>query len=143
MKNSVLVFLTLIIAGFSLAAQKPNPVTWDFKLEQVNNKDYKLIATASIAPSWVLYSQFTGSDGPVPTSFMVNGKDVQLKEESKVISEMDKIFEMEVKHFKHSAVFTKIIQKGNEASVKGSVEFMTCDGLKCLPPATIPFDLKF
>lgn len=130
-----------LFTGLSLTAQKINPITWDFKLEKINSDEYKLVATATIAPMWSLYSQFTDPDGPVPTTFMINGQEVRFKEEGKVIKEIDNIFEVEVKHFKNNAVFSTLVRKSD--SLKGSVEFMTCDGLKCLPPAKVPFDLKF
>lgn len=144
MKHILVVILFMFTVNFTMTGQKgTSPVSWDFKIEKVNANDYKLMATATIAPSWVLYSQFTDPEGPVPTSFMVNGKSAQLKEDGELIKEMDKLFEVVVKKFKHKTVFSTTIQKGNNNSVKGSVEFMTCDGLKCLPPTTVPFDLKF
>ena len=143
MNNSIFVFLFFLFAGFSLTAQKTNPVSWDFKLEKVSSDEYKLVATAFIAPMWALYSQFTDPEGPVPTSFIVNGQEVRFTEESKAIREIDKIFEVEVQHFKNQAVFSTLVSKSKGDSLKGSVEFMTCDGLKCLPPTKVLFDLKF
>ncbi len=144
MKHILAIVLFVLAVGYSASGQKTiTPVSWEFKLEPINTKDFKLIATASIAPSWVLYSQFMDPDGPIPTSFIVNGSEIQFKEESKVKKEMDKIFEMEVMKFEKKAIFSTVIQKGNSNVVTGSVVFMTCDGFKCLPPATVPFELKF
>ena len=111
-------------------AQKTSPVAWDFKLIKINAHEYKFTATATMQPTWVLYSQFTDPEGPVPTTFTVNGKQIQLKEESHLMTEMDEMFMVEVKKFKNTAI-------------KGDVEYMTCDGLRCLPPTKVPFELNF
>ena len=137
-----LLFLSLAI-NFSVSGQKTAPVTWKFELNKINNNDYKLVATASIDPTWAVYSQFTDPEGPVPTSFTVNGKQIKLKEESHLIEEMDKIFEVEVRTFMGKAIFTTIVHKGKNNTLKGTVEYMTCNGLVCIPPVTIPFELKF
>jgi hypothetical protein len=134
-----LFFLTSI----DLVAQKVSPVSWKFEMKKINTTDYEITATATMQPSWVLYSQFTNPDGPIPTLFLVNGAEVKFEEKSKVIKEHDDMFDVEVMKFKEKSVF---IYKGSNPAatpIKGSVEYMTCDGERCLPPVEVAFDLKF
>lgn len=148
MKNLIYLFFFIPafispIMGQGLYNTIESPVKWDFKLDKINSGQYKVIATATMETPWVLYSQFTDSDGPIPTSFTVDGQDVVFKEESKVFSEIDDLFEVMVKTFKNKAVFSAILTKSGKNNVTGSVEFMTCDGTKCLPPTEVAFNLTY
>lgn len=143
MKNIFFIILALMSFSHLSIAQKTSPVAWDFKLIKINAHEYKFTATATMQPTWVLYSQFTDPEGPVPTTFTVNGKQIQLKEESHLMTEMDEMFMVEVKKFKNTAVFSTVVHKEKNTAIKGDVEFMTCDGLRCLPPTKVPFELNF
>lgn len=131
------------LTSMELVAQKESPVTWKFELKKISTSDYIITATAKMKTSWVLYSQFTNPDGPIPTLFMINGSKVKFVEESKVIKEHDDMFDVEVLKFKETAVFTFKGSNPASTSIKGSVEYMTCDGERCLPPVEVKFDLKF
>ncbi|MBK8624118.1 MAG: cytochrome C biogenesis protein [Saprospiraceae bacterium] len=140
--------MTVLIIFFStlfsdLIGQKNSPVNWTFSINKISESDYEITATAKMNPSWVIYSQFTDDAGPIPTFFLVDGKESKFEEKSKVIKEFDEMFDVDVMKFKDTAVFTQKIKKSDKSSVTGSVEFMTCDGTRCLPPAEVTFDLKF
>lgn len=136
-------FSMLMLLIGSIAAQKKSPVSWKFELQKVNANKYELIATATMEPLWVLYSQFTDDSGPIPTNFTIDGKIIELKEKGKLITEMDPIFEVEVKKFKNKAIFSTYVTKGTKPNLSGSVEYMTCDGERCLPPHEVKFNLAF
>jgi thiol:disulfide interchange protein len=148
-KKVVLSFLFLCcVLGMSAEIQKP--VTWNFSNKQVSDNEFDLILTASIDTHWHLYSQFIGEGGPVPTSFkftpspdyVLVGKVTESPKPKKIY---EKVFEMDVAFFETKAVFTQRIKlKASAVTIKGSLNFMTCDDSQCLPPESIDFsfDLK-
>lgn len=128
---------TILIAFNSLTAQNQSPVSWSFEVLPIDSDSYELIATATMKSSWVIYSQFTEDEGPIPTSFMLNGLESQWEELSQSKTEYDELFEVNVTKFQDKAVFKKMVEKGNTKEWTIDVEFMTCDGQKCLPPTVV------
>lgn len=134
--------LVILLNAISVFGQKvPSPVHWQFELVQNLDQSYKIIATAKIDNGWFLYSQFTADDGPIPTAFTIDDKVVPFEEKSTVITEMDEIFGVEVKKFKKESIFSYTIPNTDAKSVKGYVNFMTCDGTRCLPPVDVEFNI--
>jgi len=140
----VLIASTMLFSIFSLLnAQSSSPVRWTFELNKISETDYEIEAIANINPSWVIYSQFTDDSGPIPTYFAINGKQVKFEEKGKLIKEFDEMFDVEVMKFKEKASFVYKIKKEQNPTIDVSVEYMTCDGQRCLPPAEISQNLKF
>jgi len=148
-KKVVLSFL-LLCCVLSLSAEIQKPVTWSFSNKQVSENEFDLILTASIDNNWHIYSQFIGTGGPVPTSFVFKpstgyvlvGK---VREKPRPNKIFEKVFDMEVTFFEKKAVFTqKVKLKVPTAKIQGSLTFMVCDDSQCLPPEDIDFsfDLK-
>lgn len=119
----------------------PAPVHWQFELVQNLDQSFQIVATAKIDNGWFLYSQFTADDGPIPTTFTIDDKVVQFVEKSPVITEMDDIFGVEVKKFKKESTFIFTLPSTDAKFVKGYVNFMTCDGARCLPPVDVEFNI--
>jgi thiol:disulfide interchange protein DsbD len=136
-------FFTLIsIMSFG---QVLKPVSWDFEVKQIEDGSYDLIATAKIEGNWALYSQHTSEGGPVPLKFTYEDG-VELKGETKensiAIKKMSELFELEVIKFKKEAIFTQNFNpKEGQTSIKGSLKYMCCDELRCLPPTDVAFDV--
>ena len=140
----VLIASTMLFSIFSLLnAQSSSPVRWTFELNKISETDYEIEAVANINPSWVIYSQFTDDAGPIPTYFAINGKQVKFEEKGKLIKEFDEMFHVELMKFKEKASFVYKIKKEQNPTIDVSVEYMTCDGQRCLPPAEISQNLKF
>lgn len=122
------------------------PVKWYTSTEKVSDSEYDLVMTATIDRGWHLYSQEVPEDGPIPTTFSYDtGKDVELignttEEEGSTVH--DPVFDMRIKFFDDSAEFRQRINILNKelSIVKGEVEFMVCDDMRCLPPAYIDLD---
>ena len=136
-------FLTL----FSLSSfgQNLNPVTWGFEVNQMEDGSYDLVATAKMKGNWAIYSQHTSEGGPVPLKFTYE-EGVELrgetKENSKAIKKMSDLFEVEVIKYKKEAVFTQNFSpKEGQSSIKGTLKFMCCDNIRCLPPTEVAFDV--
>ena len=112
----------------------------------IRDSEYEVVLVADIEYKWFLYSQYLEEGGPIPTTidfeesdaYSLEGKTDELAENS--VEVMDDMFGMKLKKYKNKATFVqKIKSKSDLKSVKGSVEFMTCDDARCLPPEVIDF----
>ncbi len=142
-----LLFVLFGIIACNLGFAQPNqytPVSWSFEVTENPDHSYNFIATATIAPHWAMYSQFSDEDGPIPLSFSYDSKGLigSTEEISEPIKEYSKLFEVNVIKFKEKAVFRqKFIPQAGQKSFKGSLEYMVCDEKRCLPPSIVDFDL--
>lgn len=139
----------LCFALFSVLSygQILEPVAWSFDSEKISDDEYELKFIATIDEHWAIYSQFVDDGGPLPTmfefesndSFELVGKVVE-SDENKV-TKHDPVFDMVVSKFYDKAIFTqKIKLKGDNATVKGQLSFMTCDDTRCLAPTDESFE---
>ncbi len=144
MKYSFLLFF-FSIATIGFSQQNLNPVQWSS--EVVDSEDGPVLKiTADIEKGWKLYSQFTDPDGPVPTSFEISGNDVEIlgdvEEQTEPEKIMSDLFGLEVIQFSEKAEFHQRFKADKGTQINTSVRFMTCDGLRCLPPTTIELQTK-
>ncbi len=124
-----------------------SPVTWDYKIEKLNDEEYLLKYTATAEDGWTVYSQFTSDDGPVPTSILYEeGEHYTIVDRSVEKGHkkqgMDSYFDVEVTKFLSDEPFViehKIKVNDSNKEIKGSLEFMACDDSKCLPLDFIDF----
>ena len=149
MKKAI-VAIFFLISTVSSFAQILEPVKWSYESKKNSDQEYELIFTATIDENWAVYSQFIGDDGPIPTTFTFeDNSNIELvgsvteSNENKV-TKYDPVFDMELSKFFKKAVFTqKIKLKNNDAIIKGSLTYMTCDDEQCLPPTDEPFEFNF
>jgi thiol:disulfide interchange protein DsbD len=147
MRKSVFIAIFLIVS-FSAFSQILKPVKWSFSSKKISDNVAELIFTATLDKGWHLYSQYIPPKGPVPTSFKIKkSADFQTVgkiTEPKPIEENDPNFDMVLKFFAKSAVFKQKINLISEKpfKVKGTLEFMCCNDVSCLPPEEIEFEIK-
>ena len=108
----LLAVLLIGIQSFTFSyGQILKPVKWSFSTKQISPAEVQLVLTATIDPTWHLYSQDIPPDGPVPTSFTfeksADYKLIGKVKEPKAKEEFDKNFDMVVKYFADKAVFTR------------------------------------
>ena len=152
MKNYTKLLLAALLMMFlspgATNAQILKPVKWNFSTKQISPSETQLIFTASIDPSWHLYSQDIPENGPVPTTFTFTKSPeyslVGKVKEPKAIEQFDKNFDMVVKYFADKAVFTQNIKvtSDKDFQIKGFLEFMCCDDSRCLPPDEVDFSFR-
>jgi len=142
MRLFILIFSGLSLLSFAIQAQQLNPVKWKFEVKKVNDKEVEITAAAMMDTEWVIYSQFTEDDGPIATSFGVSDVEVKFVEKSKVIKEFDEMFGVNVLKFKEKAIFVGKLPMNDLGQWSGYVTFMTCNGMKCLPPKDVAFTVK-
>lgn len=142
---SVISLMSLVDSEKVENAQNLSPVKWEFEVNQIEDGSYNLVTTAKMEGEWAIYSQHTGEGGPVPLEFSYE-EGVELKgdteENSKAIKKMSELFEVEVIKYKKEAIFTQNFSlKEGHSSIKGTLTFMCCDNLRCLPPTEVAFDV--
>jgi len=148
MKQKIVLLFFAITFAFGLQAQILEPVKWSFSQNKISDSEFELVFTAKIDPKWHLYSQDIPMSPPA-TTFTFNPSDQyklegKVIEESQVIEEYDPNFEMELKYFANQAIFRQKVKVlvNKPVEVKGSLDFMSCDDTKCLPPTDVDFTFK-
>ncbi|WP_205513281.1 protein-disulfide reductase DsbD domain-containing protein [Longitalea arenae] len=136
----------LVLSLQSLSAQILKPVRWSYGAKKINATEAVVFIKATIDEGWHLYSQHVSEGGPVKTTFSFPAsKDYTLNgatQEPKPIVRMESAFNMQVAFFEKSVIFQQRIKlKKLQTTVKGSVEYMTCNDEKCLPPDTQSFSI--
>jgi hypothetical protein len=135
-----------ILFGTQLHAQILTPVKWSYGFKKLANNEAMVFMKATIDEGWHLYSQTVKEGGPVKTTFTfpasktytVVGKTV----EPTPITRNEKVFNMDVSFFENSVIFQqKVKLKTGQATVKGTLEYMTCNDKQCLPPETVEFSV--
>ncbi|MCW3118009.1 MAG: hypothetical protein JWM28_2091 [Chitinophagaceae bacterium] len=131
-----------------LSAQVQDPVKWTFSAKKIADKTYEIHMTAKITDGWHVYSQTTPDGGPVKTSVdFVKNPLVTLQGIIKEIGKMDEhfeeLFKVPVKQYSDKVDFIqKVVLKANiKTTLNGSVNFMTCNDQKCMPPASLNFSI--
>ncbi len=147
MKRFSWLLITFTLLAVSVSAQILDPVKWSFSSQKISSHEYQLIFKASIESRWHLYSQDIPQAPPATTftfakdsSYVLEGK---VKEEGNVIEEFDKNFNMVLKYYSDSVRFVQKVKiKGEGATVKGTLNFMSCDDTQCLPPKDVDFSFE-
>jgi thiol:disulfide interchange protein len=142
--------IPMLFAGAAIPPQYVNPsVKWELTSKQVSDHEFDLKWTAIISPGFHLYSQFIGEKGPIPTSFTFE-KSADYKLEGKVKESgnrheaLEPLFEnMKLIWFEEKGIFTQRVKLlKDEATIKGIVNFMTCNDKLCDPPSDHQFEIK-
>jgi thiol:disulfide interchange protein DsbD len=128
--------------------------TWAFSQEKIQwSFDYvafpsSIQISAKIENGWHLYAlDLDPSIGPVPTQIVLEkNKLVKELQPFEVSTEAKKSFEAnfgaEVSYYEHEFHAFKRILVKKPTIVKGELTYMLCDDKRCLPPKTIPFEIK-
>ena len=147
MKKLYLSILSLVFVG-AVSAQIENPIKWVYTAKKVSDKTYDIYITAVIDPKWHLYAQDAG-EGPEPTSLTFTKNpliklDGKVKEEGKLEKQFDENFKSVLKFYSNKVSFVQRVKLKTSVAtvVKGSINYMVCNDIKCLPPKEIPFSVK-
>lgn len=144
--KKILIVAIAILFSTQLYAQILTPVKWSYGFKKLNKNEAMIFMKATIDDGWHLYSQNVKEGGPIKTTFTfpasksysLVGKTI----EPTPITRNEKVFNMDVSFFEHSVIFQqKVKLKTGRATVKGTLEFMTCNDKQCLPPANIEFSV--
>ncbi len=142
--KKVLLLLVIMFAGRAASAQIEGHVSWAYAAKKVSPTEAMILLKATIDDNWHIYSAYQKDGGPIKTSFKFKpSKEYALEGkliEPTPVTKMEKSFGMNVSYFENSVVFQqKIKLKAKKTIIKGSLEYMTCNDQKCLPPETVAF----
>jgi hypothetical protein len=146
MKNLFLLLLSFVaFTGYTQTSLKP--VTWSATYVSNSATEGEIQFTATIEKKWHIYSQRPTDVGPIPTSFTISANsDIELigkVVEENAHEEYVPAFDAKVFVFSEKAVFKQKIKLKNQkgTTVKATLEFMSCNDVKCLPPDLIDFSV--
>lgn len=146
MKKIITTALVLSFIALTTRAQILTPVHWSYGAKKLSKNEAVIFIKATIDDGWHVYSQYVKDGGPIKTSFTfpaspeytLIGKTI----EPKPITRNEPVFKMDVSFFEHEVIFQqKIKLKAGQATVKGTLEYMTCNDHQCLPPDDIDFSI--
>lgn len=129
-------------------AQIETPVTWAYAAKKTSATEATVFLKATIQPGWHIYSTHVKDGGPIKTSFIfAKSADYVLigqLTEPKPITKYEKVFSMNVSYFEKEVVFQQKIKlkSAKSTAIKGTLEFMTCNDQKCLPPDAVSFSVN-
>lgn len=146
--------VTLVACGGAEKRRKTNvikldpandPVGWAVSAERKEGSTWEVSFHAEIDEGWNVYStQSYGDMGPWPSSFpfdslphaiVAQGTD---EVSDHTVDGHDPVFDMKVKKFKLNVDFKRRVDlAASEIPFSGTIEYMTCNDVTCLPPATI------
>ena len=139
MKRFFIAFLLVLTTAFSVTAQIMDPVKWTFAINDLNDEEFELVATATIEPSYHVYSTTMPDMAPLPTVFSFEateyyepvGEGYDLTEAPLFY---DDIFEVEYKQFSNTASFGQKFKKLKDGPFQllGEVNYQACKDGMCV-----------
>ena len=144
------IWFSLIISflAFAVHAQIQEPVKFKTEWKNVSATEVEVVFTATIDPGWHVYSTDLGDGGPISATFNTDKLVVaelsgKLRPVGKEVSSFDKLFEMNVRYFEHTAQFVqKLRLTGGDYQVTGYLEYGACNDENCLPPTQVEFSFS-
>ena len=142
MKKLFLILLMALIAviPMQLQAQIVEPVKWAFAIQEVNDTEFDVVATATVDPAYHIYSTTMPALGPLPTVFEFDASnDFDFAGAARDVTEGEKfyddIFEVEYVQFKGTAVYAQRLKKltDNPFKVIGTISGQACKDGMCVP----------
>ncbi len=136
----------ILMMGSALKAQILTPVHWSYAAKRTGKNEAVVFLKATIDDGWHIYSQTVKDGGPVKTSFTFLPSTTYTfignTVEPTPITRNEKVFNMDVSYFEKSVIFQqKVRLKTKQTTVKGKLEYMTCNDKQCLPPEDIEFSV--
>lgn len=148
MKKITILLSVLLFCLVGAQAQILEPVKWKTELKKISGNEAEIVFSATIDKGWHVYSVDMGDDGPVSASFhtdVLKGAQLvgKLTPCSKITTEYDKMFEMNLRFFEGTAVLAQKIKiTGKEYALEGYLEYGACNDESCLPPSQVPFNFS-
>ena len=146
--KKILFSLIVSFLAFAAYAQIQEPVKFKTELKNVSATEVEIVFIASIEQGWHVYSTDLGDGGPISATFNTDKLagaqlDGKLRPVGKEIASFDKLFEMDVRYFEHTAQFVqKLKLTGGDYQVTGYLEYGACNDENCLPPTQVEFSFS-
>jgi len=147
MKRIILAAVALMMT-IGAYAQIEAPVKWSYAAKKISSTEAVVFMKATIEDGWHIYSLNVKDGGPIKTAFTFDPSKayslVGKTSEPTPITKYEKTFAMNVSYFEKEVVFQQKIKlkSPGATTIKGKLEFMTCNDHKCLPPDDIDFSVS-
>ena len=136
----ILLMAFAVIIPAQMRAQIIDPVKWSFAIQELNENEFDLVATALVDPQFHIYSTKMPELGPLPTVFeFESSSDFEVVGEARDAIQGEKyyddIFEVEYVQFKGTAVYAQRLKKLTDKPfvVVGSIAGQACKDGSCVP----------
>ena len=145
-------FLTVFFVTLTATAQiQPDPTHWTFTASKTEAKVGDVIEirmNATIDKGWHMYASDLNPDiGPIPTTLKLkeNGSFEKIGSFVSVApkEEFEEVWNSKVRFFENKATLIQKVKilKANPV-IAGTLEYQTCSGTNCLPPAEHEFSVS-
>lgn len=132
----------LSVSNFALAQFGDNPVSWSSKIVKAETNIYEIELKGSMGQEWHIYDLGPYKDGPIATTLTISGGE-GVKAVGKpyiktaVHREFDNSFGMEIGTAGNGVVIAQkvSVSSANPTSITVTLEWQTCTGGSCMPPA--------
>jgi thiol:disulfide interchange protein DsbD len=145
--KKLLVLMTVLMISASAFAQIESPVKWAYAAKRISPTEAVVFIRATIDDGWHIYSTNQKEGGPVKTSFSFTpSKDYVLVgkiAEPAPVTKFEKSFSMDVLYFENTVTFQQKVhlKTAGATTIKGKLDYMTCNDHKCLPPDEVEFTI--
>ena len=141
-----LIILSLFVS-VSVSGQIIDPVIWSFGYESIGENQYEIVLRVSIEEGSHIYGMEVPEGGPIATNIRF-AEDKRLSFENNIVSNIqpnkkyDEAFEMEIATFEGKVEFRQPIKSTvSDFTVRGYVEYMSCNNISCSPPKEVEFSI--
>ena len=141
--RSLALLLMCCCAVLAVRGQMVDPVHFTSELRIVGDNKGEIVFTGTIDSGWHVYSTDIGSGGPIAATFhadRLEGVETagRLQPRGKVISQYDKLFEMDVRYFEHQVTFVQPVRfTRQQYQIDCYLEYGACNDEMCLPPTSV------
>jgi len=136
-KLNIIFSAVFLLLGFclNLSAQIVNHVKWNYHINETD----EIVFQATVDKGWHLYDLKLPEGGPLPTEFKfetVEGASLKgvVTTKSKIISQFDDMFEMEVRWFGENPTFVQklTVSDRQKFHIEGFISYMACNDEQCM-----------
>lgn len=139
--------IAVLFLGFAVTAQ--SEVTWTYLAKKIDDKTFEVHLTATMKSGWHLYSQNQPEDAiAIPTTFSITPNpliklDGKIKEIGKLEKFKDEKLDLSANQYSSKVDFVQLVKLRSavKTNLSGSLEYQTCNDIKCLPPKTVNFSV--
>ncbi len=143
------IFTSIVVLFLGFAVNAQNEVTWAYSAKKIDDKTYEVHLTATMKNGWHLYSQNQPEDAvAMPTTFSITPNpliklDGKIKEIGKLEKFKDVKLDLSANQYSNKVDFVQLVKLKSavKTNLSGSLEYQTCNDIKCLPPKTVNFSV--
>ena len=139
----------IAVMPMQVRAQIIEPVKWSIVVQDLNETEFDIVATATIDPEYHIYSTTMPALGPLPTVFDIKTSEFfeavgEARDLTEVPMYYDDIFEVEYKQFAGTAQFAQTFRKLKDGGfpITGEITYQACKDGQCVS-LTEDVDLQY